>query len=64
MGIVESVGPEVHNLQVGDRVVIAFDIACGSCEQCLKKNFSGCETTNDSRLADKFYGHAPAGLFG
>lgn len=31
MGIIEDVGPEVKHLKKGDRVVAAFDIACGSC---------------------------------
>ncbi len=29
MGIIESVGPEVKNFNVGDRVVASFDMACG-----------------------------------
>lgn len=28
-GVVESMGPAVKNLQVGDRVVASFQIACG-----------------------------------
>jgi len=44
--------------------VITFDIACGKCDHCKREEYTGCETTNDSRLADKFYGHAPAALFG
>jgi threonine dehydrogenase-like Zn-dependent dehydrogenase len=64
MGIVTEKGPGVKDLKVGDRVVMAFDIACGECEHCQKQQFTGCETTNDSKLADKVYGHAPAALFG
>ena len=29
MGFIETVGPEVKDLKVGDRVVAAFDLACG-----------------------------------
>jgi hypothetical protein len=36
MGIVEEVGPEVKQLRPGDRVVVAFDIACGRCFYCKK----------------------------
>ena len=34
MGIVEEVGPGVANLNKGDRVVMPFQIACGSCFMC------------------------------
>lgn len=30
MGVVESLGPAVTNLQKGDRVVASFQIACGN----------------------------------
>jgi threonine dehydrogenase-like Zn-dependent dehydrogenase len=32
MGIVESVGSNVKNIKVGDRVVVSAPIACGQCE--------------------------------
>ncbi|CAM6055125.1 unnamed protein product [Sphagnum tenellum] len=64
MGVIESKGAAVNNFKEGDRVVVAFDIACGKCSQCQKQQFTGCEQTNNSKLADQFYGHAPAGLFG
>src|SRR6187402_1062305 len=34
MGIVEAVGSSVSNVQVGDRVVVPFNIACGHCYMC------------------------------
>src|SRR3954452_12699155 len=43
MGEVVEVGPEVHNLQVGDRVVVPFPIACGNCFFCQRELFSLCE---------------------
>jgi threonine dehydrogenase-like Zn-dependent dehydrogenase len=45
MGVVEEVGPEVSNLQAGDRVVIPFQIACGHCFFCDQQLFTQCETT-------------------
>jgi threonine dehydrogenase-like Zn-dependent dehydrogenase len=45
MGIVEEVGPEVTNLQPGDRVVIPFQISCGHCFMCDQGLQTQCETT-------------------
>jgi threonine dehydrogenase-like Zn-dependent dehydrogenase len=46
MGIVEQAGPAVSALSVGDRVVVPFVIACGSCFFCSRAQFAACETTN------------------
>jgi len=64
MGIVESVGPDVKSLKAGDRVVVAFDIACNHCTYCKKGAFSGCDNTNPSKEQEALYGHHTAGLFG
>ena len=45
MGIVEEVGAEVGELQVGDRVVIPFQMSCGHCYMCGRQLYSQCETT-------------------
>ncbi|MGA5841973.1 zinc-dependent alcohol dehydrogenase [Streptomyces pseudogriseolus] len=45
MGIVEEVGAAVPDLQVGDRVVVPFQIACGNCWMCLTGLHTQCETT-------------------
>jgi threonine dehydrogenase-like Zn-dependent dehydrogenase len=45
MGIVEEVGSEVRSLQPGDRVVVPFNISCGSCFMCQRDLFAQCETT-------------------
>ncbi|WP_186629788.1 zinc-dependent alcohol dehydrogenase [Rhodococcus sp. BP22] len=45
MGIVREVGKEVTNLAVGDRVVIPFQISCGSCFMCDRSLYTQCETT-------------------
>ena len=47
MGIVEEVGSSVTNLAKGDRVVVPFQIACGSCFMCGGGLFTQCETTQN-----------------
>ncbi|HWH06628.1 MAG TPA: zinc-dependent alcohol dehydrogenase [Gaiellaceae bacterium] len=65
MGEVVEVGPDVSNLQVGDRVVVPFPIACGSCLACAAGLFAACENSNpNARLAEKAFGHATCGIFG
>jgi threonine dehydrogenase-like Zn-dependent dehydrogenase len=65
MGEVVEVGSDVHNLAVGDRVVVPFPIACGACRPCQRGLTSLCENSNpNAGLAEKLLGHSPAGLFG
>ncbi|MFF4197220.1 zinc-dependent alcohol dehydrogenase [Nonomuraea sp. NPDC001831] len=65
MGEVVEVGPGVHNLRVGDRVVVPFPIACGACFACQDGLYSVCENSNpNAGMAEKLMGHAPAGIFG
>ncbi len=45
MGIVEEVGSGAGSLAVGDRVVVPFNISCGSCWMCDRGLFAQCETT-------------------
>ena len=49
MGIVEEVGEEVRQIQPGDRVVIPFNISCGSCWMCDRELYSQCEGTQNRR---------------
>jgi threonine dehydrogenase-like Zn-dependent dehydrogenase len=65
MGEIVEKGSDVGNLEVGDRVVVPFPIACGSCAMCSKGLFSVCENSNpNAGLAEKMWGHAPCGIFG
>jgi threonine dehydrogenase-like Zn-dependent dehydrogenase len=65
MGEVVEVGSGVKNLSIGDRIVVPFPISCGSCFQCNLKLFSTCENSNpNAYLAEKLWGHSPAGIFG
>ena len=69
MGIVEEVGTEVTNLAPGDRVVIPFNISCGSCWMCEQGLQSQCETTQNHEYGrgasllgyTKMYGQVPGG---
>jgi len=69
MGIVEEVGAEVRNLRPGDRVVVPFNISCGSCWMCERHLYSQCETTQNRETGtgaslfgySKLYGAVPGG---
>src|SRR5437868_349964 len=45
MGIVEDVGADVRHVAKGDRVVIPFNVSCGTCAMCSEGLQSQCETT-------------------
>jgi threonine dehydrogenase-like Zn-dependent dehydrogenase len=65
MGEVVEVGSGVKKLKVGDRVVVPFPIACGTCGMCTRELYSLCENSNPNAwMAQKLWGHSPAGLFG
>jgi S-(hydroxymethyl)glutathione dehydrogenase / alcohol dehydrogenase len=50
-GIVEEVGPEVRNLEVGDQVLVPFNIACGQCHFCKQGLFGNCHESNPMATA-------------
>lgn len=65
MGEVVAVGSKVNSLQVGDRVVVPFTIACGGCYFCNRSLWSLCDNSNPNAwMAEKLYGHSPSALFG
>ena len=52
-GIVEQVGPEVHNVHPGDHVVVCLTFHCGHCEQCHGGNTHRCYTPEASRKQEE-----------
>ncbi|WP_328923420.1 glutathione-dependent formaldehyde dehydrogenase [Streptomyces sp. NBC_00190] len=69
MGVVEEVGPEITAVKPGDRVVIPFNISCGTCYMCARGLQSQCETTQVHEHGTgaslfgytKLYGQVPGG---
>ena len=69
MGIVEEVGSEVSHVKPGDRVVVPFNISCGSCWMCNRGLFAQCETTQNRATGKgaslfgytELYGSVPGG---
>jgi threonine dehydrogenase-like Zn-dependent dehydrogenase len=58
-GVVEEVGPSVRNLRRGDRVVVPFNISCGTCFYCSRGLSANCENTNpNSDVASGVYGYS------
>lgn len=65
MGEVVEVGRGVGNLKKGDRVVVPFTIACGSCFFCNTHQWSLCDNSNpNAEIPEALYGYSPSGLFG
>ncbi len=69
MGVVSDVGADVQSLKVGDRVVVPFNVACGTCWMCERGLQSQCETTQNRDQGtgaslfgySKLYGQVPGG---
>ncbi|MEV0674975.1 zinc-dependent alcohol dehydrogenase [Actinosynnema sp. NPDC050436] len=69
MGVVEEVGAGVTELKPGDRVVVPFNVSCGTCFMCGEGLHSQCETTQVREQGSgaalfgytKLYGQVPGG---
>jgi len=56
-GVVEEIGDEVETLRPGDRVVVPFNVACGTCFFCRRGLTSCCENaTPESDLVGGAFG--------
>jgi threonine dehydrogenase-like Zn-dependent dehydrogenase len=51
IGTIEQVGSSVENVKVGDRVMVPFNIYCGSCFFCSRGLFSNCHNVNANATA-------------
>ncbi|NED96553.1 alcohol dehydrogenase catalytic domain-containing protein [Phytoactinopolyspora alkaliphila] len=69
IGVVEEVGGEVSHIVPGDRVVVPFQICCGTCFMCTRGLHTQCETTQVREQGmgaaiygyTKLYGQVPGG---
>jgi threonine dehydrogenase-like Zn-dependent dehydrogenase len=58
-GVIEEVGSAVRSLVPGDRVVVPFNISCGTCFYCLRSLYANCENSNPaSDLTSGVYGYS------
>ncbi len=69
MGVVREVGSAVTAVRPGDRVVVPFNVSCGTCWTCSQGLQSQCETTQNREQGfgaslfgyTKLYGQVPGG---
>jgi threonine dehydrogenase-like Zn-dependent dehydrogenase len=58
VGTVAEIGPAVTKVKPGDRVVAAFNIACGECFYCRRRLWSQCENVNPYADLGAVYGYS------
>jgi threonine dehydrogenase-like Zn-dependent dehydrogenase len=65
MGVVMEVGPKVKKIQIGDKIVVPFDISCGKCSFCKEEKYAACDNSNPNpMMGDKMYGNMGSAAFG
>jgi glutathione-independent formaldehyde dehydrogenase len=62
MGVVEQVGGAVASIKEGDRVVMPFNIACGSCFNCARGYTNACLVANPQGVSGG-YGYSGMGPY-
>lgn len=58
MGIVEEVGPDVTKVKTGDRVIIPFNVSCGTCSFCQSGLTSQCDNSNPHGQSGAYFGYS------
>lgn len=59
IGIVEETGSEVENLKAGDKVLVPFNVCCGTCYFCSRGLYGNCHNTNpNATAAGGIYGYS------
>lgn len=51
IGEVHEVGPSVQNVRLGDRVMVPFNVFCGTCYFCARGLYSNCHNVNPNATA-------------
>lgn len=62
MGVIEEVGDAVSDLEVGDRIVLPFNVACGFCQNCENDKTGFCTNVNPG-FAGGAYGYVAMGPY-
>ena len=62
LGVIDEVGENVKQVKPGDRVVISFNIACGTCINCTRGYPNACITMNPA-APGATYGFATKGPY-
>ena len=63
MGVVEEIGSGVDRIAVGDRVSVPFNIACGTCRNCVAGWTCACLRANPSGRPTAGYGYPMMGPY-
>lgn len=62
VGEVVEIGSSVQNLKVGDKVLVPFNVGCGSCINCKQGLYGNCNESNPmSAACGGFFGYAHIG---
>ena len=63
MGVVEEVGVGVNRINIGDRVSVPFNLACGTCRNCNAGWTNACLRANPSGQPGAGYGYPMMGPY-